>query len=91
MLADKGYHTDDIRGELRTRGATAAIPTKRNRKLQYSVNRAVYAMRNRTERFFNRLKESRRGATRYHHTAESFLGFAKLTAIKIWIRFVHAT
>jgi len=66
------------------------IPTKRNRKLQYTVNRAVYAMRNRIERFFNRLKESRRVATRYDHTAESFLGFAKLAAIKIWIRFVHA-
>jgi len=87
----KDYDTDDIRGELRTRGVTPEIPTKRNRKLQYTVNRAVYATRNRIERFFNRLKESRRVATRYDHTAESFLGFAKLAAIKIWIRFVHAT
>jgi transposase len=47
-------------------------------------------MRNRMERFFNRLKESRRVATRYDHTAQSFLGFAKLAAIKIWMRFVHA-
>ncbi len=64
---------------------------KRNRKLQYTVNRAIYVMRNRIERFFNRLKESRRVATRYDHTAESFLGFVKLAAIKIWIHFVHAT
>jgi transposase len=91
MLADKGYDTDDIRGELRARGAAPEIPTKRNRKVQYTVNRALYAMRNRIERFFNRLKESRRIATRYDHTAESFLGFAKLAAIKIWMRFVHAT
>lgn len=90
MLADKGYDTDDIRGALLTRGATPEIPTKRNRKLQCTVNRAVYAMRNRIERLFNRLKENRRVATRYGHTAESFLGFAKLAAIKIWIRFVHA-
>jgi transposase len=48
-------------------------------------------MRNRIERFFNRLKENRRVATRWDHTSESFRGFAKLTAIKIWIRFVHAT
>lgn len=47
-------------------------------------------MRNKIERFFNRLKESRRVATRYDHTADSFLGFTKLTAIKIWMRFVHA-
>jgi len=78
-------------GELRTRGAAPEIPTKRNRKLQYTVNRAIYVMRNRIERFFNRLKESRRAAIRYDHTAESFLGFVKLAAIKIWIHFVHAT
>ena len=90
MLADKGYDTDDIRGELRARGAAPEIPTKRNRKVQHTVNRALYAMRNKIERFFNRLKESRRVATRYDHTAESFLGFAKLVAIKIWIRIVHA-
>ena len=90
LLADKGYDSDDIRGELRARGAAPEIPTKRNRKVQHNVNRAQYAMRNKIERFFNRLKESRRVATRYDHTAESCLGFAKLVAIKIWIRFVHA-
>jgi hypothetical protein len=30
-------------------------------------------------------------ATRYDHTASSFLGFAQLATIKLWIRFVHAT
>jgi len=29
-------------------------------------------------------------ATRYDHTATSFLGFALLGCIRIWIRFVHA-
>jgi transposase len=90
LLADKGYDSDDIRGDLRARGAVPEIPTKRNRKVQHTVNRALYALRNRIERFFSRLKESRRVATRYDHTADSFLGFAKLAAIKIWIRFVHA-
>ena len=32
MLAYKGYDTDDIRGELRARGASPEIPTKRNRR-----------------------------------------------------------
>jgi transposase len=90
LLADKGYDTDDIRGEIRARGGRPEIPTKKNRRIQYSVNRALYAKRNQIERFFNRLKESRRVATRYDHTGESFLGFTKLAAIKIWIRFVHA-
>ncbi len=90
MLADKGYDSDDVRRELRARGADPEIPTKRNRKVQCTVNPAVYAKRNKIERFFNRLKESGRVATRYDHTGESFLGFVKLAAIKIWIRFVHA-
>lgn len=90
LLADKGYDSDDIRHEVRAHGGTPEIPTKRNRHVQYTVNRALYAMRNRIERCFNKLKDSRRVATPYDHTAQSFLGFAKLAAIKLWIRFVHA-
>ena len=56
-----------------------------------TVNQVLYATRNRIERFFNRLTNSRRVATRYDHTARSFLGFAKLAAIERWINFDHAT
>ena len=91
MLGDKGYDSDAIRDQVRTRGGTPEIPTKKNRRVQHSVNRVLYATRNRIERFFNRLKNSRRVATRYDHTASSFLGFAKLATIKQWISFVHAT
>ena len=66
------------------------IPTKRNRLIKYSVNRPLYAMRNRIERFINRIKNRRRIATRYDHTAISFLGFVLLGCIRLWIRFVHA-
>jgi transposase len=49
-------------------------------------------LRNRIERCFNRLKNSRRLATRYDKTAESYLGFVKLAAIRLWIRhFVNTT
>jgi hypothetical protein len=37
MLADKGYDSDTIRHDLQDSGATPEIPTKRNRKIQYSV------------------------------------------------------
>ena len=91
MLADKGYDSDAIRDEVRARGDTPEIPTKKNRHIRHTVNRALYATRNKIERFFNRLKNSRRVATRYDHTASSFLGFAKLATIKQWISFVHET
>ena len=91
MLGDKGYDSDAIRDEVRARGGAPEIPTKKNRHIQHTVNRALYATRNKIERFFNRLKNSRRVATRYDHTASSFLGFAKLASIRKWISFVHAT
>jgi transposase len=91
ILADRGYDSDAIRDDVRARGGKPEIPTKKNRRVQHSANRVLYATRNRIEGFFNRLKNSRRVATRYDHTATSFLGFAKLATIKQWIGFVHAT
>jgi transposase len=89
MLADKGYDSDAIRQDLRDRGATPEIPTKRNRKVQYSVSKPLYALRSRIECFIGHLKEQRRIATRYDKTASSFLGFVLLGCSRIWIRFVH--
>jgi transposase len=91
LLADRGYDSDAIREDVRSRGGKPQIPTKKNRRVQHSVDRALYTLRNRIERFINRLKNSRRVATRYDHTASSFLGFAMLATIKQWISFVHAT
>jgi transposase len=90
LLGDRGYDSDPIRNDVRARGGTPHIPTKRNRLIQARVDRALYAMRNRIERFINRLKNSRRIATRYDQTAPSFLGFVLLASIRLWIRFVHA-
>ncbi|MFN6953775.1 MAG: transposase [Acetobacteraceae bacterium] len=97
-LGDKGYDSDPItalralppgRRDLRDRGAVPEIPTKRNRHVQHCVSRPLYALRSRIECFINRLKNSRRVATRYDKTADSFLGFAALSSIRLWIRFVH--
>ena len=41
--------------------------------------------RNHDERLFNRLKQTRRIATRYDKTAASFLGFLCLAAAKLWL------
>lgn len=89
MLADKGYDSDAIRQDLCDRGAAAEIPTKRNRKIQHSVSKRLYALRSRIECCIGHLKEQRRIATRYDKTASSFLGFVLLGCIRRWIRFVH--
>lgn len=90
-LGDKGYDSDEIRHDERFHGTLPLIPTKSNRKVRVTVDRALYSLRNRVERFFNKLKNARRVATRYDKTAESFLGFVEVTSIRIWLRFVNRT
>jgi transposase len=91
MLTDKGYDSDAVRQDVRDRGGEPMIPTKANRKVQVVVDKAIYGLRNRIERFFNRLKNSRRVATRYDKLVESFAAFVLLATVRIWIRFVHTT
>jgi transposase len=54
------------------------------------VDRRLYALRSWIKCFIDRLKNSRRVATRYDHTASSFLGFVLLGGIRLWMSFVHA-
>jgi transposase len=90
LLADKGYDADFIRDDLAARGVATVIPAKRNRKVQPVIDGHIYALRNRVERCFSKLKHSRRLATRYDKTADSFLGFVLLASIRLWLKhFVH--
>ena len=91
MLGDKGYDSAAVRQEIEKRGGETVIPTTASRKIQQVVDKAIYALRNRIERFFNRLKNSRRVATRYDKLVESFVAFVLLASIRSWIKFVHST
>jgi transposase len=66
------------------------IPPKRNRHIQDSVSRPLYALRSRIECFINRLKNIRRLSTRCDKTANSFLRFAALASIRLSTQFAHA-
>ena len=80
LLGDRGYDADPIRADVEARGGTPVIPTKRKRKVQIATDGFIYALRNRIERGINRLKNSRRVATRYDKTATSFAsGYATLS------------
>ena len=61
MLGDKGYDSDAIRFDLKRRGIDPVIPTKSNRKVQLTIDKTAYAMRNRIERLFNKIKHLSRG------------------------------
>jgi len=65
LLADRGYDADWIRALASEQGAWANIPPRRNRKEPICFSPYLYRARNRVERFFNKIKQCRRVATRY--------------------------
>jgi putative transposase len=85
-IADKGYDADHLTDKIGENGAEVVIPPKRNRKVQRSYDADLYKERNRIERFFNKLKQFRRVATRYDKLLANFMGFVKLAAIAIWLK-----
>jgi transposase len=70
----------------RQHGAWANIPPKRNRKDPICFSPFLYRARNLIERFFNKIKQCRRVATRYDKLAANYLAFVKLATIRIWLR-----
>ena len=92
LIADKGYDSDAILADLEAREIAAIIPPKRNRKVQPIIDGHIYALRNLVERCFSKLKHSRRLATRYDKTADSFIGFILVASARLWVRhFVNRT
>jgi transposase len=51
----------------------------------------LYRARNLIERFFNKIKQCRRVATRYDKLAANYLAFVKLASIRIWLRANEST
>ena len=68
------------------KAAWANIPPKRNRKDHICVSPYLYRARNLIERFFNKIKQCRRVATRYDKLAANYLAFIKLASIRVWLR-----
>jgi transposase len=64
VLGDKGYDANHLLEYLAQRDIQAVIPPKTNRVEQREYDRHVYKDRNLVERFFGRLKQFRRIATR---------------------------
>ena len=85
-MCDKAYDTDKVLEVIADQRAVAVIPPKSSRLHQRAYNRNLYADRNKIERFFGRLKETRGFATRYEKTAVSFLATAHLLAALDWMR-----
>ena len=85
LLADRGYDADWIGELVMKKGAWANIPPKSNRSDPIRFSPYLYRARNRVERFFNRIKQCRRVATRYDKLAANYLPFVQLSSIQLWL------
>ena len=84
VLADKAYDTNEVIAAIEAMGATPVVPSKVNRKVQRDLDREAYKLRNRIERFFCRLKQFRRIATRYDKLARRFASFVLIAGALVW-------
>jgi len=85
VVADKAYDSDKLVKYIQEQGAEAVIPPRGNRKNPREYDRYIYKDRNLIERFFNRIKQFRRIATRYEKLDRNFLGFLHLVCAFIWL------
>jgi len=83
LIADKAYDADRLRDWLKARRIKAVIPSTASRTKPYPLDRAAYRRRNVIERFFGRLKNWRRIATRYDRLATNYLAAIALVCIVI--------
>jgi transposase len=86
VIADRGYDKRALVAEVERRGAEAVIPTQKDRKEQRAIDRHLYKERNLAERFWSKMKQYRRAATRYEKKAVNYLAFVKLAAMMIMLQ-----
>ena len=85
VVADKAYDADALIEHIEESGAIAVIPPRSNRPEQRSFDKHQYKHRNLIERFFLRIKQFRRIATRYDKLAERFSAFIAIAATFLWL------
>jgi transposase len=83
---DKGYDSNAIRAKLAEDGIEPVIPGRSNRIETIKYDKTKYEDRNQIERFFNKLKQFRRIATRYEKHGFTFLALIHIAAAFIAAR-----
>ena len=86
VIADTSYDSDANRAYCVEHQMEAVIPNRPRRGKPAPLDTHYYEDRNKIERFFNRMKQHRRLATRYDKTALSFLSFWLIAAALDWLR-----
>jgi transposase len=85
-IMDKGYDSHGIREQLLAHDIVPVRPPKSNRTTAIDYEHDLYKLREKVERFFNKLKQFRRIATRYEKLSQTFLALIHLVAAWIMIK-----
>ena len=85
VLADKGYDSDQFVSAIEKNHAVPVIPSKKNRKVPRDFDKVLYKERNLVERFFQKLKNFRRIATRYERLARNYQAMLGFVSTVIWL------
>ena len=86
LAGDKAYSAKATRDDLNAQGIKDVIPKRSNEKRNKRFAKILYKRRNIVERVIGWFKESRRIATRYDKTIESFLAFVQIASIRMMIK-----
>ena len=86
VIADAAYDSDAFRAKIIDQVSVPVICPRKNRLEDRPYDKDLYKLRNVIERFFHRLKQYRRVATRYDKYARRYLGFVYVAAILITVK-----
>jgi len=83
IVADATYLAHSDRRQLRRKCICCMVPRARHHRRRGPLDEAAYRQRNQVERFFARIKQFHRMATRYVKLAVHYLGIVTLAAMVI--------
>jgi transposase len=86
VIADRGYDSDAIVGLVRRLRARVVIPPLGCRTRERRYSRRLYRGRNGVERFWSKVKQYRRVATRYDKLDVCYLAFVHLASVLTALR-----
>lgn len=86
VIGDRGYDSDANVALVRRLRARVVIPPVARRTHQRRYSKALYKGRNVVERFWSKVKQHRRVATRYDKLDTSYLAFVHLAAVLVVLR-----
>lgn len=86
VIGDRGYDSDAIVASIRRLRARVVIPPLACRVRPRRYSRALYQRRNVVERYWSKVKQYRRVATRYDKLDVCYLAFVHLASVLTVLR-----